>query len=121
SNGGYPDEQGSVPEDALDTLWLQPVPEPDEEPGLLRAPEDKVSSGERAVQLALEFLRSEGISLKRNLDLLADIIQERGWTSVQFQVRGLVRAGYDVAQVHRMFELTDAWQHFLDSDTLAPE
>lgn len=114
------DEQQFPPDDSLDSLWLQPIPEIDET-GLQHPAEDGVSNEERAVQLALEFLRVEGLPAKGNLDLLVDVIQQRGWTSVQFQVRGLVRAGYEVCQVHRMFELTDAWQHFLDSDTLAPE
>lgn len=108
-------------EDSLDALWLEQVPEVVDEPIGTRAPQDGVSSSERAIQLALAFLQSEGISARPNLDFLVDIIQERGWTSVQFQVRGLISAGYDIAQVHRMFELTDAWQHCVDSDTLAPE
>lgn len=107
-------------DDSLDVLWLQPVPDVDDDPQA-SAPQDEVSAGERALQLALEFFKSEGIDPRGDLDFLVDIIQERGWTSVQFQVRGLVRAGYEIVQVHRMFELTDAWLHCVGSDSLVPE
>lgn len=110
-----------APEDPLDQLWYLEVPEADDEVIVSEVSRTGVSSDERATQLALAFLRDEGLFSERHLDLLADIIRHRGWSSVQTQVRGLIRAGYGIAQVHRMFQLTDAWLHCVESDTLAPE
>ena len=110
-----------APEDPLDQLWYLEVSEADDEEVVSEVSRAGVSSGERATQLALAFLREEGLFSERHLDLLADIIRHRGWSSVQHQVRGLVLAGYGIAQVHRMFQLTDAWLHCVESDTLAPE
>jgi len=110
-----------APEDPLDQLWYLEVPEADDEAVVREVSRTGVSSDERAEQLALAFLRDEGLFSERHLDLLADIIRHRGWSSVQHQVRGLVLAGYGIAQVHRMFQLTDAWLHCVESDTLAPE
>lgn len=110
-----------APEDPLDQLWYLEVPEADDEEVVRDVLRAGVSSDERATQLALAFLHEEGLFSERHLDLLADIIRHRGWTSVQHQVRGLVLAGYSIAQVHRMFQLTDAWLHCVESDTLAPE
>ena len=107
--------------DPLDQLWFLEVPEADDEVGVKDASRDAVSSDERAMQLALAFLREDDLFSEYHLDLLTDIIRERGWSSVQYQVRGLVLGGYGIAQVHRMFQLTDAWMHCVESDTLAPE
>lgn len=117
------DEEDTQPaqDDPLDRLWYLEVPEADDEELAREVSRTGVSSDERATQLALGFLRDEGLYSERHLDLLADIIQQRGWSSVQTQVRGLIRAGYGVAQIHRMFQLTDAWLHCVESDTLAPE
>lgn len=110
-----------APEDPLDQLWYLEIPEADDEEVVREVLRAGVSSDERATQLALAFLQEEDLFSERHLDLLADIIRHRGWTSVQHQVRGLVLAGYGIAQVHRMFQLTDAWLHCVESDTLAPE
>lgn len=110
-----------APDDPLDQLWYMEVPEADDEEVAREVSRTGVSSDERAMQFALGFLRDEGLYSERHLDLLADIIRQRGWSSVQTQVRGLIRAGYGVAQIHRMFQLTDAWLHCVESDTLAPE
>lgn len=107
--------------DSLDKLWLLEIPEAEEEEGVGEAVRLGVSSDERATQLALSFLRDEELYSNSHLDLLTDIIRQRGWSSVQYQVRGLVRAGYEITQIHRMFQLTDAWLHCVESDTLAPE
>lgn len=109
------------PGDSLDHLWYAEVPEADDEEVVGDASRDGVSLDERATQLALAFLQEEGLFSVGHLDLLADIIRQRGWTSVQYQVRGLLLAGYGIAQIHRMFQLTDAWLHCVESDTLAPE
>ena len=110
-----------APDDALGQLWYLEVPEAGDEDVVSEISQAGVSSDERAMQLALAFLRDEGLYSERHLDLLADIIRQRGWSSVQAQVRGLVLAGYGIAQVHRMFQLTDAWLHCVESDMLAPE
>lgn len=110
-----------APDDPLNQLWYLEVPEADDEEVAREVSRTGVSSDERAMQLALGFLRNEGLYSERNIDLLADIIRQRGWSSVQTQVRGLILAGYGVAQIHRMFQLTDAWLHCVESDTLAPE
>ncbi|MEN1929468.1 hypothetical protein WCE37_10800 [Luteimonas sp. MJ250] len=110
-----------APDDPLDQLWYMEVPEADDEEVAREVSRTGVSSDERAMQFALGFLRDEGLYSELHLDLLADIIRQRGWSSVQTQVRGLIRAGYGVAQIHRMFQLTDAWLHCVESDTLAPE
>lgn len=110
-----------APDDSLDQLWYLEVPEADDEEIVRDVSRAGVSSDERAMQLALAFLRDEGLYSDRHLDLLADIIRQRGWSSVQTQVRGLVLAGYGIALIHRMFQLTDAWLHCVESDTLAPE
>ena len=109
------------PDDPLGQLWHLEVPEADDEEVAREVSRAGVSSGQRAVQLALGFLREEGLHSERNLDLLADIIRQRGWSGVQTQVRGLVRAGYGIAPIHRMFQLTAAWLHCVESDVLAPE
>lgn len=117
------DEENTQPvlEDPLDQLWYLEVPEADEEEVVREVSRTGVSSDERATQLAMAFLRDENLFSEPHLDLLADIIRQRGWSSVQHQVRGLVLAGYCIAQVHRMFQATDAWLHCVESDTLAPE
>lgn len=117
------DEEGgrAEPDDPLGQLWYLEVPEADDEEVVREVSRAGVSSGERAVQLALRFLRDEGLYSERNLDLLADIIRQRGWSSVQLQVRGLVHAGYDIAPIHRMFQLTNAWLHCVENDALSPE
>lgn len=114
------EDRRAEPDDPLDQLWHSEVPEADDEQVDRELSRPGVSSDERATQLALEFLREEGQYSKRNLDLLADIIRQRGWSGVQTQVRGLVRAGYDIASIHRMFQLTAAWLHCVESDVLAP-
>lgn len=115
------EEAQPAPDDPLDLLWHLEIPEADDKEVDREVARSGVSSGERAVQLALGFLRQEGLYSERSLDLLVDIIQQRGWSGVQTQVRGLVRAGYDIAQIHRIFQLTDAWLHCVESDVLAPE
>ncbi len=111
----------STPDDLLDRLWYLEIPEADDEDVTHKVSRAGISSGERARQLALAFLLEEELHSERHLDLLTDIIQQRGWSGVQTQVRGLVLAGYEIVQVHRMFALTDAWLHCVESDTLAPE
>lgn len=115
------DDSLPAPDESLDLLWLLEVPEAGDEETVREVSRTGLSSDERAVQLALAFLRDEGLYSEDHLDLLTDIIQQRGWSSVQCQVRGLVRAGYDITHIHRMFQLTDAWLHCVESDTLAPE
>jgi hypothetical protein len=111
----------SAQDDPLDQLWYLEVPEAGDEEVAREVSREGVSSDERATQLALAFLQDEGLYSQPHLDFLADIIRQRGWSSVQTQVRGLVLAGYDITQVYRMFQLTDAWMHCVESDTLAPE
>ena len=108
-------------DEPVDDLWYLEVPEVVDEEVAREFSRTGVSSDERAMQLALEFLRDQDLYSERHLDLLADIIRQRGWSSVQLQVRGLIQAGYGVAQIHRMFQLTDVWLHCVESDTLAPE
>lgn len=115
------EEDGRAEPDPLGELWHMEVPEADDEEVVREVARAGVSSGARADQLALGFLRDEGLYSARNLDLLADIIRQRGWSSVQFQVRGLVRAGYGIAPIHRIFQLTDAWLHCVENDALSPE
>lgn len=105
----------------LDQLWHMEVPEADDEEVVREVSRAGVSSDQRAMQHALGFLRDEGLYSERNVDLLADIIRQRGWSSVQHQVRGLVHAGYGIASIHRMFQLTDAWLHCVENDALSPE
>lgn len=111
----------STTHDPLDQLWYLEVPEANDDEVAREISRAGVSSDERARQLALAFLLEEGLHSERHLDLLTDIIQQRGWSGVQTQVRGLVLAGYEIVLVHRMFGLTDAWLHCVESDTLAPE
>ena len=103
--------------------WHLEVPEPDDERSSDEAAEfpGVVSGSERAMQLAMSFLQVEELVSVRNLDLLTDIILERGWSSVQTQVRALVRAGYSVQQIHLMFQITGVWLHCVQSDILAPD
>ena len=123
--GGY-DEYASADEewlerdDLLGGLWYEEVPDAPEEK-LPEARRDGVGHEERAAQLATMFLRRQDLPIAGNLDLLVDIIRHRGWSSVQAQVRGLVEAGYEIWQIHRMFELTEAWLHCVGSDELVPE
>ncbi|KAB8168502.1 hypothetical protein FKV24_016265 [Lysobacter maris] len=117
----YEEDSRPTPEDHLEQLWYLEVPEAGDEEVVREVSKTGVSSDERAMQLALEFLQEEGLYSERHLDLLADIIRQRGWSSVQHQIRGLVLAGYDIAQIYSMFQLTDAWLHCVESDTLAPE
>ncbi len=103
--------------------WHLEVPEPDDERSSVGAAEfpGVVSGTERATQLAMAFLQVEDLVNVRNLDLLTDIILERGWSSVQAQVRALVRTGYSVEQIHLMFQITGVWLHCVQSDILAPD
>src|SRR5690606_18403000 len=90
------DEEDALPapDDPLDQLWYLEVPEADDEEVAQEVSRAGVSSDERAIQLSRGFLRDEGLYSERNVDLLADIIRQRGWSSVQTQVCGLIRAGY---------------------------
>ncbi|QOW20220.1 hypothetical protein INQ41_04090 [Lysobacter ciconiae] len=103
--------------------WHLEVPEPDDvhsSGGAVEFPGGVLGS-ERAIQLAMAFLQTEDLVSVRNLDLLTDIILERGWSGVQTQVRALVRAGYSVEQIHLMFQITVVWLHCVQSDILAPD
>jgi hypothetical protein len=123
--GGYDeyasaDEEWLESDDLLGGLWYEEVPDAPEEK-LPETRRDGVGHEERAAQLATMFLRREDLPIAGNLDLLVDIIRHRGWSSVQAQVRGLVEAGYEIWQIYRMFELTEAWLHCVGSDELVPE
>lgn len=124
----FDDEEDGFVEDwsereQSDVLWHAHVPEPEDRLAATGAVEfpTGVLATERAMQQALAFLQEEGLDSARNLDLLTDIILERGWSSVQTQVRALVRAGYSVDQLHLMFQITGVWLHCVQSDILAPD
>lgn len=107
----------------LEVPWDAEIPEPEDD--LTPNADFELATGvhatERAMQQALEFLQDAGLSNTRNLDLLTDIILERGWSSVQAQVKSLVHAGYSVDQIHLMFQITGVWLQCVQSETLAPE
>ena len=105
---GLPQEVGfTVEEDILPTHFVPNT--------RYEAPEQNDSSTPSRTttsrRLAREFLLSVDELSPENVQLLGDIIEQKGWSATQVQIRALFLHGTSMQTIHHAWQLRELWQY----------